>query len=404
MGMEWGKAHVLYLLPSCVFLVRCSLRAHRLQRQECSFVAFRNVSKDDANVILVDCSQPGVSSLTHHRTAKTPGDLFGDSSTELVIDARRKGHMILKGKTRVSVNHFDIDGFLSVLAATRSDLVNQYGELFIQAAKIGDFREFDFDKFLKGEKVVKQALALCTLLNTLERCKFSKPFEGDDDRKWPIFLAEQEVYDAIAGAVPKTGMEEYEEVLRGCKILRDPSVTTITRYEDVGLVVIDTPNPLHYYALFSVCGAADIVLTKYSSNRYEVEQRYTTYVEYQSRPTFPRICMSNLARFLQANSSQGDCIWRTDRFVDSGPLLRLEKASTPNLTKAQRYGHPSERPIYSSALSPTEIENVVYSYFKHAYSSTNTTQGDSKEWSFQRMHALNAQVDWTTWADANKIR
>jgi hypothetical protein len=39
----------------------------------------------------------------------------------------------------------------------------------------------------------------------------------------------------------------------------------------------------------------------------------------------------------------------------AGPMLRLERQGD-RLTKAQRYGHPYERPIYSSNIPPSKMQ------------------------------------------------
>jgi hypothetical protein len=39
----------------------------------------------------------------------------------------------------------------------------------------------------------------------------------------------------------------------------------------------------------------------------------------------------------------------------TGPILRLERAGE-RLTKAQRYGHPCDRPIYSSSIPPSKMQ------------------------------------------------
>jgi hypothetical protein len=53
--------------------------------------------------------------------------------------------------------------------------------------------------------------------------------------------------------------------------------------------------------------------------------------------------------------------WMANRFTDSGPMLRLERPDL-KLSKAQRYGHPTERPVFSSAINPAEMRALVISY------------------------------------------
>jgi hypothetical protein len=41
--------------------------------------------------------------------------------------------------------------------------------------------------------------------------------------------------------------------------------------------------------------------------------------------------------------------------TDTGPLLRLQRRGG-SLTKAQQYGHPFERPVYSSSIPPRKMQ------------------------------------------------
>jgi hypothetical protein len=52
---------------------------------------------------------------------------------------------------------------------------------------------------------------------------------------------------------------------------------------------------------------------------------------------------------------QLDVQWVANSLTDTGPLLRLQRRGE-SLTKAQRYGHPFERPVYSSAIPPRKMQ------------------------------------------------
>jgi len=83
--------------------------------------------------------------------------------------------------------------------------------------------------------------------------------------------------------------------------------------------------------------------------------------------------------------------WKVDRFVDSGPLLRLERRQT--LTRAERYGHPTERAIHASLIPLTALTNYVRSYLAHGLSSAPS----KARWSWEELHALNSGIDWLPW-------
>jgi hypothetical protein len=184
--------------------------------------------------------------------------------------------------------------------------------------------------------------------------------------------------------------------------------------------------------LFSITRDSDIILALYAENRYELEVKYTSMIDLGSRPTLPRVDMTPLADFLNvieskkreetaisAEYDEGFTLvqhvtegleeregavdngceifkWHCDRITDSGPILRLN-SNINKLSKAARYGHPYERPIYPSLIAPSEMKRIVTSFFSHAY-QTETNGIVAKidhEWS--ELHDFNKDIDWSTW-------
>jgi hypothetical protein len=176
---------------------------------------------------------------------------------------------------------------------------------------------------------------------------------------------------------------------------------------------------LFHNSLFSVSRGFDIILVLYSNNRYELEMKYTSMVDINSRGTLPRVDMTPLATYLNVleqekenkkvtqekeekkidnteaeSECESDLHWHCNRITDSGPILRLESKSL-HLTKAERYGHPYERPIYSSLITPKEMTAIVLSFFSHAYLSGKVKPKKDHEW--DELHAFNRAIDWNTW-------
>eukprot|EP00466_Bigelowiella_natans_P014474 jgi/Bigna1/67252/fgenesh1_pg.3_\ len=48
--------------------------------------------------------------------------------------------------------------------------------------------------------------------------------------------------------------------------------------------------------------------------------------------------------------------------------MQKRTGAVKKLTKAQRYGHPNERPIYSSSINPSLFRTIVLSFFRWSYS------------------------------------
>jgi hypothetical protein len=190
----------------------------------------------------------------------------------------------------------------------------------------------------------------------------------------------------------------------------------------------------------------------YERNRYEVEIKYTSMIDLGSRPTLPRVDMTPLAVYLdkleksKKSNMQGDdkvtdkdkdeendsheekrevksgegvgeqlisidkdktkcelqdelCEtfkWQCDRITDSGPLLRLN-SNLNKLSKAARYGHPYERPIYPSLISPVEMKKIVLSFFSHAYVRESGPVRATMDHEWSDLHEFNKNINWDAW-------
>ena len=66
-----------------------------------------------------------------------------------------------------------------------------------------------------------------------------------------------------------------------------------------------------------------------------------------------------------------------------------------------RYGHPNDRPIYTSAIPPNVFQEIVVSYFTHAYTHNNgddeSHTQSKREWTWREIHTFNKGVDWSKW-------
>ena len=187
--------------------------------------------------------------------------------------------------------------------------------------------------------------------------------------------------------------DEYTRVLKEYNDIHN-SKDSIKTYDDIGLVTVNCDNPGHYYSLFSTSSGYDIVLAKYSDNRYEIETKYTTFIDLSSRPVLPRIELQNLCNYLNKidSSCDSNLKWISNRIVDSGPIARIEN-NEKHLTKAERYGHPFERPFYQSSIPPEELESLLVSYLRHAYKNAKAR----KDWVWKDLQDYNRNIDWSTW-------
>eukprot|EP00873_Tetraselmis_striata_P022202 jgi/Tetstr1/442466/TSEL_003212.t1 len=354
-----------------------------------------------AAVCSVDCSHPTAMTLTHHKGNNNPPGLkASDSSTGLVLNALRSAadHPAQQWLRQpfVSTNHFDIDALTSVWAYLNRDMALQFEDVLKLVGHLGDFREAPLGEISAGNAEVDAALKLCCWLNTLERQRFSKPWEvKDSEDKFEWFLPRFQDALADPDSVRHDWEAEYSQVMQGFHSLED----RVQVHTDLGLAIARPEAPLHYYALFSRSIGQDVLVTMYPGNRYEVEAKYTQYVEFHSRGVWPRLDFAPLVKVLNkleaaAGTDLEKLAWNGDRLVYGGPLLRLDRPGE-KLSTVQKYGHPTERPIYASAILPERFEAVVISFYAQGLAGSAPRAGG---WSWEELKHLNRALDWEPWA------
>jgi hypothetical protein len=345
------------------------------------FIPFSEVREKKA--LIVDSMHPNGLVLSHWRGAPTPAEVRDDTSGAIVLNALR---LNLPGLDLpyVTANHFDIDGFVGVWSLLNPEKALENEELLRQMALIGDFRELDLNHPLAGE-----ALKLVCWMNARERDMFYAPFAADDMEekeakqcvsKFNYFLREFGRVLQDPDWEKPVWEEEVADVLLGYRDIYRPD-TKLQRHPDIGLVIIQTHRPMHYYALFSRTAGFDIVLSCYDDNRYELEYKYTTWVDIVSRPTLPRISLAPLAAQLNELEQSGYA-WTYGGITETGPLLRLEGAG---LSRMETYENPTSRDIFSSSIPVEELKGIVVHYFQTVY----TGIAPKRDWSWEEIKALN---------------
>ncbi|KAA5548635.1 DUF6687 family protein [Adhaeribacter rhizoryzae] len=350
-----------------------------------TFIPFNQVKHQKA--IIVDSLHPNGLVLSHWRGAPTPPELEGDTSADIVLNALRAANLNLNYEF-VTTNHFDVDGFVGVWALLNPEMALTYESVLRQAALIGDFRELDLNK-----TGADHALKLVCWINAKEKELFYPPFGAGETeeneviaslpkfhyflREFARVLQQPETEQAVWGPEYRQVLQDYAQV--------QSSATVIKKYPAIGLVCVQTPEPVHYYALFSVTAGFDIVLAQYQGNRYELEYKYTTWVDIQSRPTLPRLLLAPLVTDLNNAETAAGLTWTAENITDTGPILRL---AGNQLTRVERYANSTERPIYASGLAAHDFENKVVAYFNKAY--TNILP--AKNWTWEKIKTLNRNL------------
>lgn len=336
------------------------------------YIPFHEIGEQQ--VIVVDGLHPQNLTLSHWKGANIHPAIADDTSGEIVLNAI-KANIEGINCPKISATHFDIDGFVSAFALFYPQLALEYEDVLREMAIIGDFRHFSPNK--PGADL---ALKLCCWMNKIEQEKFYIPFgEKDEIRlcvdKFEFFLPRfQDVLENPEN-YRKDWIEEYEQVQEGLSFIIDQS-----SYPRIGLVHKELKQPTHYYALFSGTDESDIVLSSYPNNRYELEFKYTTWVDIVSRPVFPRISLKELVEELN-RLENSKYIWKADGITDTGPILRLEQEG---LSKAERYANPDKREIYPSSISKDEFVELVISFLSDKYNNIKP----KNFWTWEEMKAL----------------
>lgn len=348
------------------------------------FIPF-NEAGEYPEIVGVDCFHPKAFCLSHWRGANIHPDLQADTSAEIVINAVEQNIPELQYPV-VTNNHFDIDGFIGVWCFVYPETVKTFGKVFRQMALIGDFREYN--PHLPESDL---ALKLVCWINKKEKELFYAPFGAQfteqkevqmcvDKYDWFLenfgdVLINQEAYQA-------DWEEEYNRVREDYRLIGDQGDREWI--EDVRIQIIHVPRPVHYYALYAHSEIADMVLSIYPDNRYELEYKYTTWIDTATRKSFPRIQPEDLIDRLNKLEKSGNT-WQSQKFTDTAPIISLNSNS---FTKEQRFDHPFTRNLLSSSVSEKDVVALVIEFYRERLE--NAPQKSMYTW--EEMRRYNREV------------
>lgn len=327
-------------------------------------------------VAIVDAIHPQILTFSHWKGANTHQSIQADTSAEICVNAVLKD---FKGwnSPYISANHFDIDGFVGVMALLLADTVKAQPKLFIEMGEIGDFRHFK-----PNDAISHEALKLCIWLNEMEKELFYVPFGQKNEieacvQKFHYFIQE---FPKVLGDIAAQSFvweKAYQEVLEGLD-----QIISRTDIPDLRLQIVRSHKVVPYYALFSGTEQCDLVMSLYEHNRYELEYKYTSWVDIVSQATFPRIDLRPLAKQLNG-IEKSEFSWHADRITDTGPILRLEKEK---ISKADRFANPTEREIYSSSIDESEFVEICTHYLSQKLKDLSR----KRFWTWEAMKSINS--------------
>eukprot|EP00127_Corallochytrium_limacisporum_P003862 Clim_evm76s153 gene=Clim_evmTU76s153 len=394
-------------------------------KTDLAFLPYPELYEDEtelSEVLLVDCSMGDeTSALTHHRHpaySEVPDKYLAASSTGMCLKvmAEEDGSVpLLEGKKFVTCNHYDVDGCCAVFTMVQPKIALEHRELVERIAHIGDFRELLVKRNAETGLVEPvsaledHALKTCCWLMSVERVRFYRPFgafeseRDESSEKFEYFLKTlQEMLEDVDSR-KEEWEEEYNRVIEDIQYAHADR----TNYADIGLDVVVTERTMHYYALFSImadedgtspAGAPEMIVTQCPGNRYELEVKYTSYVNFLERNQLPRINLRPLVQALNDLEKRLGTLntettsWTVDSYNDSGPLLRLENSERP-LSKADRYADQYKREVHESGIDPETFREIVLSYLRYGF--TDATR--QSVWTWHEIHDFNRALDFAAW-------
>lgn len=347
------------------------------------------------DTICVDSYHPYLNKTSHGKrlTDNEPILFLGDTSTEIAIDQIEKGWAQLNISTQVTCNHFDVDGCLSVWCLINPEEALKYKPVLIEAARIDDLREIALTKDKKVEH--DTALRLCCWIVEMEQKHFWKQYEkGKSEyiechKKYKYFLPK------VLGVLKDITQEYdnyknlYNTVLSDLNYMYESGKTKVERWDDLGIVVVWVDKPLHYYALFSPCQNADTVITVYPNNKYEIEDKYTSFIQMTSRDSYPRLDLTPLTMVL--NSKEQRFQWIPDHIQALGKMTKLYDPDALHKDLVSEYEGPRSRKIFNSHIQESEFLRIVKSFYTFAKSKPR------RYWTWKDVFEINKNIQWNTW-------
>jgi len=370
------------------------------------FVIYNSDETGEAT-ICVDSYHPKLIIMSHGKRRKRCDSMqfIGDTSTEIAINVIEKQWKQLTISTYVTSNHFDIDACLAVWCLINPSEAIKYKDILIEAAKIDDLREMNLskDNAVIPNSTTDKALKLCCWITEIEHEYFWKMYdininEVDDCYKKYIFFLSK--LTTILEDIDSNNIQLeiykplYNKIISDLEFLYTNENTKIEKWEDLGIAVVFVDKPLHYYALFHPACNMDTVITVYPDNKYEIEDKYTSFIQLTSRKSWPRIPLDALITVL--NKKESRYIWGCDNLTTLGKITQLYENTIVPKNYVDDYGGPRNRNILSSDIKSDEFLNLVKSLYTFV-KNKSPIKYPKLYWSWEEINEIAMSVPWEEW-------
>jgi len=314
----------------------------------------------------VDGMTPIGPNLSHWPGNRTPPQWKADLSTAIAlrfVRAPAAEQATFLGDAEFVVNdHYDTDGFGSILAILRPDIATQREELLLAAAATGDFgtfhtkRAFAIDRIVarlaKPESPVHAAFATITDESERSLARY----------QWLIEHATA-VLDHPGGFAPLYTDElaqvqhELDAGLRGALERR--------RFADLDFAIATSQGPQHRMTLNTLAGAYRVLHVQNDRDgaRFRYHDRTESWFELVTFHPLPRRDLRPLAARLEALKPEHDgARWCADAPTEPIPELYF------GVPKAQSYGQIT-RELRPSRLRQEQVAAEFVAFFRQSQPS-----------------------------------
>ncbi|MFO1077413.1 MAG: DUF6687 family protein [Planctomycetota bacterium] len=308
----------------------------------------------------VDGMTPSGPNLSHWPGNRTPPRWKADLSTGIAlrfVRAEPTAQAAFLGGVELVLNdHYDTDGFGSLLTILRPDVAAAHEELLLAAAATGDFGTLQTWRAFAVDRIVAHLAARHSPIhNVFARCS------GDAERsqrryEWLLENAAS-VLDH-PGGYRALWADELAQVQHEIEDGQDGGMER-RLFDELGLAVLTSRGPRHRMTLNTLARAFRVLHVEHGADgvRYRYHDRTETWFELATVRPLPRRDLRPLAARLAALEPAHDgAEWCADPPAEPIPELYF------GLPAAQAYGQQT-RELRPSALPPERVVAAIATWF-----------------------------------------
>ncbi len=268
--------------------------------------------------------------LSHWPGNKTPAKLRADTSTEIVINALRDPDAAetMSNCGVVTLDHFDIDGLLSLWSVLNRNEALANSTALIDIATTGDFDRY----------TTSSALAQWFELDQMERvaskqvrASANSPEEFGSELVYLMLPKVAEVLKSEA-KLKRKWRTEVDNVVTDLKELAEIKTSVDPK---IGLTMFEHQRAYHRVAVNSACRTGAIIESK--SGVHSFRYRYETFVEMKSQQFLPRGDISGALQTLNEIEESG--YWHYSGYDTAHPILWLYAGDIPEMKSSISFEH-----------------------------------------------------------------